>query len=51
MEAEVDPRCSAAAAMLGLPRFVLLAVSDDDGECEQAVETTVDLVGCRSVVQ
>jgi hypothetical protein len=46
MEAEVEPECSAAAEMLGLPRFVLLAVSDHDGECEQAVETTVDLVGC-----
>jgi transposase len=29
-----------------LPGFVVLAVSDNDGECEQAVETTADLVGC-----
>jgi transposase len=42
----VERERSAAAAMLGLPGFVVLAVSDHDGEVEQAIETTADLVGC-----
>jgi transposase len=42
----VDRERSAAAAMLGLPGFVVLAVSDHDGELEQAIETTADLVPC-----
>jgi len=32
--------------MLGMPGFVVLAVSDYYDEVEQAVETTADLVGC-----
>jgi transposase len=50
----VERERSAAAAMLGLPGFVVLAVSDNDGELGQAVETTADLVGppeCAAVAQ
>src|SRR5918998_289960 len=43
---QVERERSAAAAMLGLPGFVVLAVSDYAGEVEQAIETTVDVVGC-----
>jgi transposase len=43
---QVERERSAAAVMLGLSGFVVLAVSDYAGELEQAIETTADLVGC-----
>ena len=36
--------------MLGLPGFVLLAVSSAFGELEQAVETTATTAWCEAVV-
>jgi transposase len=48
----VEREPSAATALLGLSGFALPAVSGYDGELEQAVETTANLVGCpgRSAV-
>ena len=43
---QVERDRSAVAVMLGMAGFVVLAVSEHEGELEQAIETTADLVGC-----
>lgn len=45
---QVERERRAAAAMVGVPGFVVLAMSDHDGEFEQAIEPTADLVGRRA---
>jgi len=45
---EQDASVAAAAGMLGLPGFRVLAVAECDGELQVQVETCKDLVGCPS---
>ncbi len=45
---EQDTSVAAAAGMLGLPGFRVLAVVELDGELQVQVETCEDLVGCPS---
>ena len=44
---EVNDDGSASTAMLGLRGLVLVAVSEVDGELEQAVETTAATAWCQ----
>jgi len=45
---EKDTSVAAAAGMLGLPGFRVVAVAEHDGELQVQVETTEDLIGCPS---